>query len=298
MNVNLVGSYFKRAVKLYPDFVLGTGNESFSKALKETVKNRKAANQGYFESVWSGVKNGAKAAETHNANMVKRDGGFWQSTWKALKTTPDKIRQGWTIGGKLADKAGKTGFSKTWTQFKGSMSGLGKRMPLIGTLLIAVTELPNIISAFGDGGVVGGVTETVKTGLRLGAGMTGAAIGQALIPIPVVGGLVGYLAGDTLMSLITGKSHSEKKAEAEEQQQALINNQQQALEGMQQQIAQQNTMQYPIGTTNPFATAQPTMTPQQLMALRQQLYNGGAISPMDQDFMAMASGLNRINYMG
>ena len=39
MNVNLVGSYFKRAVKLYPDFVLGTGNESFSKALKETVKN-------------------------------------------------------------------------------------------------------------------------------------------------------------------------------------------------------------------------------------------------------------------
>ena len=79
--------------------------------------------------------------------------------------------------------------------------------------------------------VIGGVTETVKTGLRLGAGMTGAAIGQALIPIPVVGGLVGYLAGDTLMSLITGKSHSEKKAEAEEQQQALINNQQQALEG-------------------------------------------------------------------
>ena len=178
------------------------------------------------------------------------------------------------------------------------MSGLGKRMPLIGTLLIAVTELPNIISAFGDGGVVGGVTETAKTGLRLGAGMTGAAIGQALIPIPVVGGLVGYLAGDTLMSLITGKSHSEKKAEAEEQQQALINNQQQALEGMQQQIAQQNAMQYPIGTTNPFATAQPTMTPQQLMALRQQLYNGGAVSPMDQDFMAMASGLNRINYMG
>ena len=128
--------------------------------------------------------------------------------------------------------------------------------------------------------------------------MTGAAIGQALIPIPVVGGLVGYLAGDTLMSLITGKSHSEKKAEAEEQQQALINNQQQALEGMQQQIAQQNAMQYPIGTTNPFATAQPTVTPQQLMALRQQLYNGGAVSPMDQDFMAMASGLNRINYMG
>ena len=41
MNANLVGSYFKRAVKLYPDFVLGTGNESFSKALKETVKIEK-----------------------------------------------------------------------------------------------------------------------------------------------------------------------------------------------------------------------------------------------------------------
>ena len=62
MNANLVGSYFKRAVKLYPDFVLGTGNEPFSKALKETVKNRKAANQGYFESVWSGVKKWCKSS--------------------------------------------------------------------------------------------------------------------------------------------------------------------------------------------------------------------------------------------
>ena len=222
MNVGSIASsgwkYIQRAGRLYPDFVLGTGNEAFTNAMRSAVKNRAAANQNYFEAVWSGTKKGVQAAEKHNNMMIKKHGGFWKSNWEALKSFPAKVKQGWRVGGKLADRAGKTGFNKFWSQFKGSLSGMGKRMPLIGTLLIVATELPNIISAFKDKGLAGGVTETGKAGLRLGAGMAGAAIGQALIPIPIVGGLVGYMAGDWLMSKFTGKSHSEKKAEAEQAQ--------------------------------------------------------------------------------
>lgn len=304
--------YVKRAGKLYPDFVLGTGNEKFTKAMRETINNRKLNNQSYFESVWSGIKNGTLKAEQHNALMQKRYGGFWQSTWAALKTFPDKVAQGWRVGGKLADKAGKTGLSKFWAQFKGSMSGIGKRMPLIGTLLIGITELPNIFSAFKDEGLIGGIKETAKAGLRLGGGMAGAAIGQALIPIPVVGSLVGYAVGDWLMSKFTGKSHSEKKAEAED----AIKQQQLALQQMQQQgmnpFAQGGFNVYP--GMNSFAQGgfniypgmnqmqpqlnipQPTMSPQQLMALKQILYSNSMVNPMDQDFMAMATGMNNLNF--
>ena len=305
--------YVKRAGKLYPDFVLGTGNEKFTKAMRETINNRKLNNQSYFESVWSGIKNGTLKAEQHNALMQKRYGGFWQSTWAALKTFPDEVAQGWRAGGKLADKAGKTGLSKFWAQFKGSMSGIGKRMPLIGTLLIGITELPNIFSAFKDEGLIGGIKETAKAGLRLGAGMAGAAIGQALIPIPVVGSLVGYAVGDWLMSKFTGKSHSEKKAEAEE---ALKQQQLSPIEMLQKeylekfkkqatlmQLNQQGINPFAVqGLNNPyiaqqqFNIPQTTMTPQQLMALKQILYSNSMANPMDQDFMAMATGMNNLNF--
>ncbi|CDE42808.1 unknown [Clostridium sp. CAG:768] len=300
MNIGSIASkgwnYIQRAGRIYPDFVMGTGNEAFTNAMRSTIKNRAANGQSYMQSVWSGIKNGAIKAEEHNKIANQRHGGFWKSTWHALKTTPKKIAQGWRVGGKLADRAGKTGLSKTWAQFKGSLKGLGKRMPLIFSLMVVLPELPNLFSAFKDKGLVGGVAETGKTALRLGAGMTGAAIGQALIPIPILGGIVGYMAGDWLMSKFTGKSHSEKKAELEEAQQ--------------QQIAQQQAMmqQYntnPFGTnTNPttvqpqFNIPKPTMTPEQLMAMKQMLYNNSMANPMDQDFMAMTSGINRLNYLG
>lgn len=298
MNVGSIASsgwkYIQRAGRLYPDFVLGTGNEAFTNAMRSAVKNRAAANQNYFQAVWSGTKKGVHAAEKHNNMMIKKHGGFWKSNWEALKSFPAKVKQGWRVGGKLADRAGKTGFNKFWSQFKGSLSGMGKRMPLIGTLLIVATELPNIISAFKDKGLAGGVTETGKAGLRLGAGMAGAAIGQALIPIPIVGGLVGYMAGDWLMSKFTGKSHSEKKAEAEQAQKQQLSQQQMM---MQQYGA--NPMSSPMMTNpavNQFSIPQPTISPQELMAIQRALYSQGAGNPLDQDFMAMTSGINRLNY--
>ena len=57
MNVGSIASsgwkYIQRAGRLYPDFVLGTGNEAFTNAMRNTVRNRAAANQNYFQAVWS-----------------------------------------------------------------------------------------------------------------------------------------------------------------------------------------------------------------------------------------------------
>ncbi len=281
--------YIRRAAKLYPDFVLGTGSEPFSKAVKSAVKNR--GEQSYLSAVWDGTKKGVKEAELHNAQMKNLHGGFWKATWRAIKTTPQKAVQGWKIGGRIADKAGKTGLAKLWSRTKGVCSGLGKRMPLLGTLMIAVSELPNIFSAFKDKGIIGGVAETGKAGLRLGGATVAGAIGQALIPIPFVGGLIGFVAGDMIMSKIVGKSHSEEKAETlaqaeEAEQQAQL---------LQQQLAQQYG---PMYAQNQFGTQSagmaPTLNQQQLMALQQQLYGSG--NAMNDDFMANATGMNKLNY--
>ncbi len=302
MNIGSIASkgwnYIQRAGRIYPDFVMGTGNEAFTQVMRSTIKNRAANGQTYMQSVWSGIKDGARAAERHNNILNKQQGGFWKSTWHALKTTPKKIAQGWRVGGRLADRAGKTGLSKIWSQFKGSLTGIGKRMPLIFSLMVVLPELPNIFSAFKDKGLVGGVAETGKTALRLGAGMTAAAIGQALIPIPILGGIVGYMAGDWLMSKFTGKSHSEKKAELEDAQKQQLTQQQAITEQYSTNPFGRNT-NINTNTVQPqFNIPKPTISPEQLMAMQQMLYNNSMSNPMDQDFMAMTSGMNRLNYLG
>ena len=302
MNIGSIASkgwnYIQRAGRIYPDFVMGTGNEAFTQVMRSTINNRAANGQTYMQSVWTGIKDGARAAERHNNILNKQQGGFWKSTWHALKTTPKKIRQGWMAGGRIADKTGKTGLSKFWSQFKGSLSGIGKRMPLIFSLMVVLPELPNIFSAFNDKGLIGGITETGKTVLRLGAGMTTAAIGQALIPIPILGGIVGYMAGDWLMSKFTGKSHSEKKAELEDAQKQQLTQQQAITEQYSTNPFGRNT-NINTNTVQPqFNIPKPTISPEQLMAMQQMLYNNSMSNPMDQDFMAMTSGMNRLNYLG
>ena len=75
-----------RAWQIYPDFVFGTGNEKFSNVLKETSKNR--GEKSYFSSVWNGIKEGAKAAETHNKEtLAAHNGSFLKSLWHDLTTT-------------------------------------------------------------------------------------------------------------------------------------------------------------------------------------------------------------------
>lgn len=220
------------------------------------------------------------------ANDATKNTPFWKNLGESAKTLPSDISNVCKGSGSF------------WTKTKGVGSQLWKRMPFIGAGLILAFELPNLFSAFKDKGLIGGLVETCKTSARLVGQMGGFAIGQALIPIPIVGGLIGSFVGDWLVSKVVGQSYSEQKAEAEEQQQAML---------QPQQMQQQMTSQPEQMPTNLIAQADATpkinippttMSPQQLMIMRQQLYGGGLTSPMDQDFMSMASGMNRLNLMG
>ncbi len=212
---------------------------------------------------------------------VKQNPSLWKAMKKSLTSLPKDMKGAWK------------NTSGAWGKTKAIGKQFFNRMPLIGGIMMVGFELPNIISAFKDKGLIGGVTETVKSGSRLLGSMAGFAIGQALIPIPVIGGLIGAIGGDWLISKITGKSHKEKKAETEEALAQAGNTEQQAQQ-LQQYLAQQEMASNPYAQKNAY---QQTMTPQQLMAMRQMLYSGMTANPMDQDFMAMTSGINRMNYI-
>ena len=213
---------------------------------------------------------------------------FWKGLKSSATSLPSDIASSWK---------GATG---VWGKTKGVFKQLGKRMPLIGALLTVGFELPNLYSAFKDKGLVGGLLETGKSASRLVGFMGGMVIGQALIPIPVVGGIVGGMIGDWLVSKVVGKSYSEEKAEAEEKQQAMIQSAQQQGIQIPQTGQTINNGQIAQNMTIPqLNMPMPAVTPQDLMLMQQQLYgNSGAMS---NDFMANVSGLNnnpfgKLNY--
>jgi|GEM_PF-784879 len=308
MSINAIGHYAQRGLKMYPEFVFGTGHEVFANTLKKSYKGVKGANGQYtggqgFKNFWQQFKDAGKAAEAHNKANIARNGGFFKNTWKQVSTTPAKVSQGWRVGGKLADKAGKTGAGKFWAQSKGALKGLGKRMPLIGSLLMVAFELPNIVKATKEKGLITGLGETAKAGARLGGAFLGAAIGQALIPIPVVGSLIGFIAGEWLTSKIVGKSYSEKKAEEEakvQEQMAAMQQQQAVPNPFNQNIPFNGQAENTTATgnvTNPQMQQMPYMpnlTQAELMQLQKALYGGGYTNPMDEDIMARGMKLNGI----
>lgn len=275
----------KKGGRVYGELVAGTGADIVTKTVNKQVAQRAANGQSYLSAVGTGIKDGFKNVHSYNIRQLVRHGGFWGNLKYQLKTTPKLVQRGWKLGSNAAKAAGK---NSIWGGIKGALGGIGKRMPLIGGLLMFAGEIPNIWKATKEEGLWSGIKETVKSGARVGSGMAGGAIGAALLsPIPVVGpilgGILGYMAGDKLASLVTGKSYSEKKQEEEEQ---LAQLQQQ-----QQQYYQQGGS-FDTGTTNPFAAIQPTMTPQQLLAMQQMLYGG--MGGMNDDFMYMTM-MNRLN---
>ena len=162
MGIGAIGSkawgYIQRGAKLAPDFVLGTGNEKFSNTLKNSFygvadDTGKRTGGKYFKNFWTQLKDATKAAETHNAKQVKLHGGFWKNMLHQTKTLPRKVATGWKVGAKNAAKAGKI---KWWGGLKGSIGAMGKRLPLLGGLLMIATELPNIIGATKEDGLFGG----------------------------------------------------------------------------------------------------------------------------------------------
>lgn len=252
VNLNRVWNYAKRGLKMAPDFALGTGGEAFEKTLRESIRGVKAADGSYvggtgYKNFWTKLKDAFKASEAHNENLIKQEGGFLKAMKKNLMDIPSGLKNGWIDGANVAKAAGKSGIM-------GSLKGSGKflmtRMPLIGSLLFMAFEAPNIIKATIDGGIVDGGAEFVKAGSRAVGSMAGFCIGQALCPIPLVGGIIGGLIGEWITSKIVGKSYSERKVEAEEK---------------------LKTARFDTGSTNPFAAggADQYMMQQLQMAMMQ-----------------------------
>ena len=278
--------WLKKGGRVYGDLVFGTGADVLTKKVQRQIANRAANGESYLNAAGKGIKEGFKAVHKNNLAQSRLHGGFFKNMWYNVKTTPRLVKSGWKLGAKAAKAAGKNSF---WGGLKGALGGIGKRMPLIGGLLMVASELPNIISATKEEGIWAGIKEIGKSGARVGAGMAGGAIGAALLaPIPVVGpilgSILGYMAGDKLASLFTGKSYSEKKMEQEEQLAQL--------QTQQNQYTNNPYGTFDTGSTNPFAYMQPTMTPEQLMQLQQSLYGG--MGGMNDDFMYMTM-MNKLN---
>ena len=204
-------------LKMYPEFVLGTGYDAFSNRFKASWQVGKNNNLPFKKRFGRAFKAGTDAAVRHNDRLLaQNEGSFWKATKNSITSIWPDLKTNWTSAGEAAKAAGK---SAGWAKFKSIGKVLGKRMPLIGAVMTLAFELPNIIKATANEGVLAGAGETAKTGVRLGISTLCGALTQALIPIPFLGGMVGFVAGDLLGRFIVGKSYSEKK-EAEKLAQA------------------------------------------------------------------------------
>ena len=194
--------------KMYPYVVFGTGFDTYSEGFRKSWEAGKALK---FKDRFTGAfKAGNTAAATAHQQLLSENGGsFWQATKKSITSIWPDLRDGWKAAGETAKTANK---SKFLARLGSVGKVLGKRMPLIGAALTLAFELPNIIKATANEGVLTGAGETAKTGVRLGISTLLGAITQAIIPIPFLGGMVGFVAGDFLGRFIVGKSYTEKKA--------------------------------------------------------------------------------------
>lgn len=201
-------NYTQRAVKASPDIIFGKGAETFVSAAGKVTKG---AGESWLTALWRAAKTGGKAVETSIAATKAAKGGFLKQAFNSLKSTPSVIKASVKEGAAVAKAAGKSGI---WGGVKGFFSGIGKKMPLIGNLMLVAFSLPNIITATKEQGIGQGIAEIGKTGAGLAGGALGGAIaGSAFGPI---GSLVGWIAGEWLTSKIVGKTYTEQKAENEE----------------------------------------------------------------------------------
>ena len=259
---NAAKGYAKRAGKLYPGFVTGTANDVMSAAMKSRIKGRAATGESWFKAVKGGFKDGILAAEKYNNKVVAKNGGnAWAALWKNIKTIPSQIGRGWKVGGARAASLGK---SKLLGSLKGALKGVGTRMPLIGTLLLAAFSLPDIVKATANEGIASGGAEVLKVAARVGGGTLAAAVGTAILG--PLGGIVGYAVGDWLTSKVVGKSYSERKLDQE----------QKIAEEVEKRVAENTAattgyQQVPFGGLDPYM----------MMQMQQLMGNGGNIFERD-----------------
>lgn len=159
----------------------------------------------------------------------------------ATKAAGKTLAAGAETAANIAQATTATG--KAWAWTKGALkSGGFKGMAIFSALF----ELPELISAYSQGGVGEGLTQTVKSGVKVaadsagwaigsvGGAKAGAAIGTMICPGigtgigaaigAIVGGLGGSWIGRKTAKAVTGKSFNEKMAERQNQQMQPYNN--------------------------------------------------------------------------
>ncbi len=280
----------KRVLKTVPDIIFDDGAHTLVRGSVDSFKSSMKSSGAIKSSVGTALKDGVKSLVHSVEHNTATKGSIWSRMLASLKSTPSVIKASAKEGADIAKAAGK---SSLWGGTKGVFKGIGKKMPLIGNLILIATELPNVIKATKEQGIGQGVAEIAKSGSRLVGGSIGAAVGSLIFP--GVGSLVGWMVGDWITSKIVGKSYTEKQDEiAQKQQEALETVQQMGIDP-QTLVAQQQGMANPIQTpqqpqTVPFAANPfvPYKTPEDL--LNGNLYN----SPYANDIMMQGMKFNNI----
>jgi hypothetical protein len=221
-NLGKAWGYTKRVGEVIPELIFGSASETVGEALRTTKG-----------SLFTKAQKGWQALEKAGS------GNFFQNFIRNFKSFYPCIRANVLTKTSAAKLTGKNVFLEGT---KGFFKGIGKKMPFIGALTMMLFELPNIVTATKEKGIFQGAAEVVKSTARLTGGGLGAAIGSALVPIPFVGTMAGWIAGEWLAGKIVGKSYSEKKAEKQKE-----------TEQQQEQTASPAQQQeQPTGYMNPF----------------------------------------------
>lgn len=283
MGVNGVTSasfmdYAKRVGRIYLHTTFGTGADEFMSSMNTSIfskcpKKKHWYSNPYKGSDWSNFgtkfKDAIHSVEKHEAAIRKANGGsYFKAFWKQLTTIPKVFKDEWELGGKAAKQAGKNVF---WGKLGGANKALMKRMPLIGGLMALAFQFGNIKEAFThkDGGFATGMLEVGKAAAKIGIDTAGFMVGQALIPIPFVGGIIGSMVASTIGELVLGKGFADKKKEEAGQQ----------TYGYLPYVAQNNSGQNFQGTGGyQFNPPQATMTEEQIMKLGMDLQNNNIFS--------------------
>lgn len=264
---NTFGSYAKRIGRIYLHSTFGTGADEFMSSMNKSIFDNKAPWYApYKNSNWKDFKSKFKQAlkdvEVHEEAIRKANGNsYFKAFWEQFRTIPKVFKDEWRLGGEAAKRAGK---SVAWGKLGGVNKALMKRMPLIGGLLAVGFQIPNIINSFTnkDGGLGTGLLETGKAVAKIGLDTAGFMVGQALIPIPFVGGIIGSMIASAVGEKILGKSFNEKQAEK---------NGESVAPGWMPYVAQGKQQNSSVPAWTP---PKATMSDEQLLALAQYMNRG------------------------
>ncbi len=273
---NTFGSYAKRIGRIYLHTTFGTGADEFWESMNNSIFDKKAPwyapyRNANFKNFGDKFKQAYQSVEAHEAAIRKANGNsYLKAFWHQFTTIPKVFQDEWRLGGEVAKRAGK---SVAAGKARGVFKALMKRFPMIGGLLAVGFQLPNIISAFTskDGGVATGLLETGKAAAKIGIDTAGFMIGQALIPIPLVGGIIGSMVAGALGEAVLGKGFAEKQT---------AKNGESHLPGWMPYVAQNdgNGQQIHESGAYGWTPPQPAMTDEQLLQMAQYMNSGGGLN--------------------